>query len=481
MKKTYFILTLLSIFLSHKTSAQTEAELVSQEIFKSDIESHIYFLASDELKGRETGTPEIDIAASYIANTLRRYKVKPVGDNGTYYQNIPFENVSPIKSVELSIGNFKSDDLIPVNHINLNFKGNFVLVASDTDVSNMDFKNKVVIVNSTSKDIRRVSRSGRALRSAMQNSGATAVIELVKSDTKTWNSFENRSKRSRLNYPSSGEGITHLWLNDSEGAIAQQFSSGGLNGSLEASGSVKKIVYSKNVVGMVEGSDPELKHEFIIYSAHYDHVGIGTPNAQNDSIYNGARDNAVGTVTVLSAAKSIAKRPTKRSALFILFTAEEKGLLGSKWYVENPVLPLEQMVFCFNSDNGGYNDTSLATIVGLNRTTEGDLIKKAVSEFGLTATDDPTGSLFNRSDNVMFAQKGIPAPTFSLGFTAFDQEIGKYYHQAADNPDTLDYNYLEQFFRAYVLSCRYISDNDNTPFWTEGDTYYDAGKQLYNK
>lgn len=232
---------------------------------------------------------------------------------------------------------------------------------------------------------------------------------------------------------------------------------------------------------MVEGSDPKLKDEYIIYSAHYDHVGIGKPNAQNDSIYNGARDNAVGTVTVLSAAKSIAKRPTKRSALFILFTAEEKGLLGSRWYVENPVIPLNQMVFCFNSDNGGYNDTSLATVVGLNRTTEGDLIRKAVGEFGLKAIDDPVGGFFNRSDNVHFARKGIPAPTFSLGFTAFDDEIGKYYHQTADNPDNLDYNYLEQFFRAYVLSCRYIGNSDSTPFWTEGDDYYEAGKQLYNK
>jgi len=234
---------------------------------------------------------------------------------------------------------------------------------------------------------------------------------------------------------------------------------------------------------MVEGTDPKLKDQFIIYSAHYDHVGIGKPNAENDSIYNGARDNAVGTVTVLSAAENIAKYPTKRSALFILFTGEEKGLLGSKYYVENPVLPLEKMVYCFNSDNGGYNDTSKATIIGLNRTSVGKHIVDAATEFNLTAIDDPAPEqgLFDRSDNVHFAAKGIPAPTYSMGFTAFDAEITKYYHQTADNPESLDYEYLEKFFKSYVLACRLIANDATTPFWTEGDKYYSAGEKLYNR
>lgn len=92
----------------------------------------------------------------------------------------------------------------------------------------------------------------------------------------------------------------------------------------------------------MEGTDPELKNEYIIYSAHYDHVGIGRPNAEGDSIYNGARDNAIGTTAVLSMAENIGNYPTKRSALFILFTGEEKGLLGSQYYVKHPIIPLEK-------------------------------------------------------------------------------------------------------------------------------------------
>lgn len=189
----------------------------------------------------------------------------------------------------------------------------------------------------------------------------------------------------------------------------------------------------------------------------------------------------MGTTTVLSIAENIAKYPTKRSALFILFTGEEKGLLGSKYYVENPVLPLNKMVYCFNSDNAGYNDTSVITVIGLSRTTAAQHIKDAATAFGLTAIDDPAPeqNLFDRSDNVMFAQKGIPAPTFSLGFKSFDGDVTKYYHQAGDEANTLDYDYLVKFFESYVLAGRLIANDPKTPVWISDDKYAPAGKSLY--
>jgi len=246
-------------------------------------------------------------------------------------------------------------------------------------------------------------------------------------------------------------------------------------------GVVTDTVQSQNVIGIVEGTDPKLKNEYIIYSAHYDHVGMHASNILGDSIFNGARDNAVGTTTVLSMAENLAKHPTKRSALFILLTGEEKGLLGSRYYVKNPLLPLEQMVYCFNSDNAGYNDTSVATIIGLERTTARQHIKDAASAFGLEAIDDPAGEqgLFDRSDNVSFARKGIPAPTFSLGFRSFSGDVTKYYHQPDDEADTLDYDYLLKFFQAYVLSGRKIGNDKETPTWVTGDKYEAVGKELY--
>ena len=343
MKRIIFLLFTLSS--SILINAQSDKEKVLETVDQNDIKGHIYFLSDDLLRGRETGTPGNKIAASYLANTLRSYGVKPNPKTGTYYQ-----------PATLNVRQRANDSIIV------------------------------------------------------------------------------------------GE------------------------------------VQSQNVIGIVEGTDPKLKNEYIIYSAHYDHIGTRDPNIENDSIYNGARDNAVGTTTVLSMAENLAKYPTKRSALFILFTGEEKGLLGSRYYVENPVLPLEQMVYCFNSDNAGYNDTSIATIVGLSRTTAEQHIIDAAIEFGIKAVDTPTGAegLFNRSDNVSFARKGIPAPTFSLGFTSFSGDVLKYYHQPADEADSLDYDYLLKFFQSYVLSGRKIGNDPKTPFWVKGDEYENAGKALYD-
>jgi len=254
---------------------------------------------------------------------------------------------------------------------------------------------------------------------------------------------------------------------------------------IKSNGIQKAILQSQNVIGVIEGTDAKLKNEYVIYSAHYDHIGIGKPDTKGDSIYNGARDNAIGTTAVLTMAENLAKYPTKRSALFILFTGEEMGLLGSQYYVQNPVLPLNQMIYCFNTDGGGYNNTSLATIAGLNRTTAKDKMIEGAKTFGLKALDidevAPEEGLFDRSDNVSFAKVGIPAPTYSTGFDAFDDEINKYYHQAADEADSIDYDYLVKFYQGYILSGRFIANDPERPYWIKGDKYEAAANVLYGK
>jgi len=274
----------------------------------------------------------------------------------------------------------------------------------------------------------------------------------------------------------------HLWVNTtSEKLDALDIAS--LSYTIETDGKKEETLVTQNVVGVLEGTDPELKNEYVIYSAHYDHIGIGKPDAKGDSIYNGARDNGIGITAVLTMAENLAKYPTKRSSLFILFTAEEKGLLGSQYYVQHPILPLKQMIYCFNTDGGGYNNTSLVTIAGLNRTTAKDKMIEGAKTFGLKALDidevAPEQGLFDRSDNVSFASKGIPAPTYSTGFDAFDDEINKYYHQAADEADSLDYDYLLKFYQGYVLSGRSIANDPEKPFWVKGDKYEAAGNVLY--
>jgi aminopeptidase YwaD len=483
---------LLSIlFISIAALGQTEVEKTISTINKSDIESQIYFLASDELKGRQTASDEIKIASAYLANTLRKFNVKPAGDNGSYYQNVPLEKTLAPTNISLQINDITSDKFLAMSVKNIAFKGEAIYLdyGSKADFEGKDVKGKLVIVKAgtaETKEPRAKFRAGRAKREMADSLGAVALIELIEIEDKMYDRYAHyfNEPKTGLKAEVHTEKFVHLWMVDNGLETAGKLAAAkSLKADLNIEGMAIADLSCRNVVGYLEGTDPKLKDEFVIYSAHYDHIGLGKPNAENDSIYNGARDNAVGTVTVLSVAENFNKYPTKRSALFILFTGEEKGLLGSKYYSEHPSLPLDKMVYCFNSDNAGYNDTSKITIFGLNRTTVGHHIVAAAEAFDLTAIDDPAPEqgLFDRSDNVNFAKKGIPSPTYSLGFNAFDDEINKYYHQVSDNPETLDYDYLVKFFKSYVLSARLISNDPETPFWTEGDKYYEAGVKLYSE
>lgn len=241
------------------------------------------------------------------------------------------------------------------------------------------------------------------------------------------------------------------------------------------------VVKSQNVIGVVEGSDPDLRDEYVLLTAHYDHVGVGPATVEGDSIYNGARDNAVGVATVMAAGKYFADHPPKRSVIFALWTAEELGLIGSEYFAENPAVPLDQIVYNLNIDGAGYNDTTKVTVVGLERTDAESIFESSVQAFDLEAIPSPVPELglFNRSDNVHFARKGIPAPTFSLGFTAFDEDIQYYYHQPTDESDTVNFNYVADYTRAYILSADQIANVAEAPFWISGDEYEDEGIQLY--
>ncbi len=486
---------MIILFLNSMLFAQTQKEMVENTVTKNQIEGHIYFLTDDLLKGRETGTPENKIAASYLANTLRSYGVQPNPKTGTYYQEVILKKTSPPKNISLSINHKEYKNKVTVKAVKTDYMGEAVFLGygMEEDYKGKNVAGKVIIINGGSTEGQSIrfayGLKGEKEKIALEH-GVIGIIEFMKASDNIWEFIEHNFNGDRLEVVSKDQEskneskIPYLWIQDEDGSLSTEVASiKKINTTLKMDDQSTEPVLSQNVIGIIEGSDPKLKNEYIIYSAHYDHVGIGKPDKTGDSIYNGARDNAVGTTTVLSMAQNLAKYPTKRSALFILFTGEEKGLLGSQFYVENPVLPLNQMVYCFNSDNGGYNDTSLATLFGLYRTTASQHIIDAVATFGLTANDDPAPEqgLFDRSDNVNFAKKGIPAPTFSLGFTSFDGDVTKYYHQASDEAESLDFDYLFKFFRGYVLAGRLIANDPIAPFWVEGDKYEEAGKELYKQ
>ena len=256
--------------------------------------------------------------------------------------------------------------------------------------------------------------------------------------------------------PAQQPAIVHIWADNGKNQLGALKS--GQSITIQTPGQPEQRVNAVNVAGIIEGSDPTLKNEYVILSAHFDHLGTirrQQNTATEDTIYNGARDNAMGVTGLLAAAKALAQQPPKRSVLILALTGEEVGLLGSRYYAEHPLVPLKQTVFDLNIDGAGYNDTTILSVIGLERTGAKSEIEAAAKAAGLGvfAEPAPEQGLFDRSDNVAFAAKGIPAPTFSPGFKTFDEAIGKYYHQTIDNPESLDFDYLKRFCQAYA-PCR---------------------------
>jgi hypothetical protein len=479
-----------------ETPAATSITSISQAIEQPEIERHIRFLASDELAGRDVGTPGLDIAARYLSEYFRSYQLKPLPGLEDYYQQVPFRQITSPSQGLLSIGTHTfslNEGFVMREGKDGSLQGQALVLqwGTEKELKADAVKGKWVIVRAgkskgdTPKEL--FSASGEKLKQ-LQQLGALGLIELYHNPQMPWKQITPYLSGTRLQ-PATAEtlvkpaGLPLLWLNDADGTLLERLRTQmplAVNGSIK--GKTDRIIHSPNVLAMVEGSDPELKEEYVLLSAHYDHVGIGRPVA-GDSIYNGARDNAIGTAALLMAARYFAKHPPKRSIILAAWTAEEKGLLGSSWFAQHPPLPMRQIVFNLNIDGAGYNDTTKVTVIGLERTeAEADLIA-AARAFGLEAIQDPIPqqNLFDRSDNVHFARAGIPAPTFSQGLTAFDAEIMKYYHQPADEAESLNFSYVTRYTRAFVLAAEKIAQAAQAPFWKQGDEYEPAGKRLYGR
>ncbi len=445
------------------------------------------YLASDALMGRDPIRPEMKMAYTFIAQELEKAGAKPLPGGNGYYQDIPFNLSSPPTKGSVQLGNFsfsQGQNLLVLD--GNSFSGTYEVVevgfGSVEEFAGKDLKGKIAISNVGAPNKfspNQLFAEGRAKAKRAKDAGAVALIERFNVPSVPWQLVSGFLNRPQMGMAQGETGnLPYLWVED----LKNQLTGTNLgNATLAVEGKVNRKIDGKNVLAMIEGTDPQLKNEYILLSAHYDHVGVGTPDETGDSIYNGARDNAVGTVAVLNAAQYFAKNPPKRSILFALWTAEEKGLLGSAYFANNPLIPLNQIVYNLNIDNAGYNDTSIITVIGLGRTTADFMINEAVAEFGLTAKADPSPEqgLYDRSDNVNFARKGIPAPSFTLGFTAFDDEINKYYHKAGDEVESFDLNYAQLYWKSYILSAQKIANWAQKPQWTAGDKYEEVGKKLY--
>lgn len=494
--KHFLYTTILLIFLVADLRAQsTTSEAVAQSVQRAEVKRHLRFLAADELRGRDTGSPELEIAARYLAEQFRSYGLDTVPGAFGYFQPVKLVMAKPPAQATLTYGDQSfqiASDLLVLSGDSVALRAPVVYANYGTaeDLEGVDVEGKIVVTKAGGDGVTNPQSFFYMTRDKydqVEARSGVGLVELYRSNQVPWTLLMQYFNTERLTLGEDQDTVAQkpplLWLNDPQGQRLTLFQEGG--GAELATLSVAKkeeaAVPVKNVVALVQGTDPQLKNEYVVLSAHYDHIGVGASPNPRDSIFNGARDNALGTTALLSAAEYLGSHPPKRSVLFVALTAEEKGLLGSAWYVAHPLVPLRQTVFNLNTDGAGYNDTTKVTAIGLERTTAEQSITEASEAFGLEAIQDPVPeqNLYDRSDNVSFAQKGIPAVNFAPGFTAFDAEIMKNYHQVSDEVETMSSSYAEKYCEAFTLAAERIANLPEKPYWKAGDKYEAAGEELY--
>ncbi len=261
-------------------------------------------------------------------------------------------------------------------------------------------------------------------------------------------------------------------LDSAAAYLVRHFQALGLQGGAEGGAFIQRYPLqpsgemAPNVVAIFPGSDPTLRNEYVVLSAHMDHEGVGRP-VRGDSIYNGADDDASGTSALLEVAQAFAsmqQRPA-RSILFLAVSGEEKGLLGSEYFSDNPTVPLESMVANLNIDMIGRNERDTVVVIGKNYSSLGGVVERAAADHpqlvGLAAGDDrwPREGFFFRSDHFNFARKEIPAVFFFAG-THED------YHEPSDEVELIDADKAARVARLVFLAAHAVASDPQRPQWT---------------
>jgi hypothetical protein len=488
------------VFTAADSPAQKKTVYPEDRLTQEEMAAHLRFIASDKLLGRMTGTPGNDEAARYIAGEFKKSGLSMFQSAEGYFQRVPLlRRVPPGKGTIVLLGDSldQPKKLALRSGGSLKWSGRFEYVGYGMvdsvkgidDYKGIDVKGKVALAQFGQKGETNLfaafTSTAEVKRRAAQARGAVALVELYEGP-RAWRSIVVFLTRPGIETGSVGGGFSHFVVEDTSMAYASkaQAKSGG-EIVLQTEGIRQEEIRAQNVIGFFRGSDPKLRDEYVLLTAHYDHMGVGRPEGPSaDSIYNGARDNGMGTVALIAAAKSFSKDPPKRSVIIAAVTGEELGMLGSRQFAAEPPVPMSKIVFDLNIDGAGYDDTTIVTVVGLGRTNAEPAIKQGTERYGLMLMPEPVAQegLFSQSDNVSFAARGVPAPTFSEGFRSFGPEILKYYHRAADQADeNFNFSYLLKFCKAFVHSARTISDMPIAPFWKAGDPYEQAGKKLYQK
>jgi len=525
---------------------EAEAMLSSLEqglalIDRDGIEAHLKYLADDALMGRMTGTPEYDEAAVYVVGHFDEIGLEPGGDDG-WYQQVPMLarriNVDSAKFV------FHQDDVEKAQR----WKEDFVM-SGDTarpeteitaevvfvgfgihapgmnysDYDGIDVEGKIVAAFGGAPDSfphnerafysSRLTKAEEAVRQGAigyvglrsrtdqrrytwkrlsENAGVRPGMSWVNLSGEAANYFPELQGGAVLNVPPAHELFKRAPISfeqalDAADAGTPLSTALGTEITLARKTDHESIT-SPNIIGILRGSDPELADEYVVITAHLDHIGTGVP-INGDTIYNGMYDNAMGTSLLIETARAFAAmpEPPRRSILFIALTGEERGLVGSDYYAHYPTVPSDSMVANVNLDMPLLL-YPLADVIafGAEHSSLERTIDEAVAEEDFELAPDPVPEqvLFIRSDQYSFVKKGVPSVFLVPGFTStdpaidggalFNAHLQTHYHQPSDDLSRpIDWDSALRFARANVRIGYAVAEDDERPTWNEGDFFGD--------
>jgi hypothetical protein len=517
---------------AHAAAALPRKELKAAERITAErLSERLHFVASDEMQGRDTPSPGLDATARYIAANLKKWGIKPAGDDGTYFQRVPLQRtkVDPAQTTAelsgqpLALGK----DFLPLNQTGaaegrLVYAGaGWVVKAKNINpYAGLDVRDRVVIVTQgRPANITQADLSGRegedwaspAIYAQQHGARGLVYIPAARDLSRWWAARQRNLERGALAVD-NGEPQTPSRPNaQTPPALPAIYASPALLATLltnepqaspdllrqpQANGSTPSFelnpnktlrfnvqattepAFTQNVVGVLEGKDKTLRHEYVALGAHYDHVGLCTP-VGTDNICNGADDDGSGTVSVLTIAEAFARGPRPaRSILFVWHCGEEKGLWGSRYFTEHPTVPLQQIVAQLNIDMIGRSRQAGDTNPANNELTGPDEIyvigsQMMSTELGALSQwvnsaylnlafnykyDNPRdpNRFFFRSDHFNYAQKGVPIIFYFDG-------VHEDYHRATDSPDKIDYQKMQKVARTIFLTAAELANAPARP------------------
>ena len=453
-------------------------------ISADSLRGHLSFIASDLLEGRDTPSRGLDLAAEYIAAQFRRAGLEPVGDDG-YYQTADMLQGEPVEAgFEMRIAeadhniSIRGEEITPRFRTALEVRGVGVYKLDGRDHQALknfkpeDVQDRVVVTELPDFSGAEVAESGREFHEILQTLKKTKPLLIL---LLTGDGIAQLNTRLVTPAASKPDGPLRMVVRNPEalkwyGTLKPGPSDATL--TLHLPRRTEVHVKLRNVIGLLRGSDPALKNTYVMVTAHYDHLGIKI-DGPGDRVFNGANDDGSGTVSVIelaSALSSLKPRP-KRSIVFMTFFGEEEGMLGSIYYSEHPVFPIEKTVGDVNLEQIGRTDAtdggklSQATFTGYDYSDLPRMFRAAGARVGVRVLSDrPYGdSFFARSDNAALADRGIPAHTLAVAFEFPD------YHLTGDKWQKIDYTNMAKVDRMLALGLMMLADNPQPPRWNQAN------------